>query len=137
MDITIILYIIGGLLLLILIVFAIRATKKDESWKSDVKLKLPKLDKDMNSNNFTLMKSALIELDKLFSYSLKMSGFKGNTMGERLKSAKNYFSRDTYNLIWQAHKVRNSLVHDVNYNVNQSEVKKNYKNMRSALMKLL
>jgi len=137
MELTLIYYILGGIFLVLLIVLALKLTRRDESWKNDIKSKLPKLDKDMNSHNITLMKSALIELDKLFSYALKMDGFKGNTMGERLKSARNFFDKNTYNLIWQAHKVRNSLVHDVDYNINQAEVKKNYKNMRSALMKLL
>jgi hypothetical protein len=36
-------------------------------------------------------------------------------MGERLKMAKDTFDRDLYNKIWEAHKVRNNLVHEAGY----------------------
>lgn len=58
------------------------------------------------------MKQALLEADKLLDLGLKEKKVKGETMGERLKSAHNLFDKNLYNEIWQAHKLRNRLVHE-------------------------
>ena len=39
----------------------------------------------------------------------------GNTMGERLISGKHLFSENTYQEIWSAHKIRNSMVHETGF----------------------
>jgi hypothetical protein len=58
------------------------------------------------------MKQALLEADKLLDLGLKEKRVKGETMGERLKSAVNLFDKNLYNEIWSAHKLRNQLVHE-------------------------
>ena len=58
------------------------------------------------------IKQALLEADKLLDLGLKDKKTKGETMGERLKSAKNLFDNNLYNEIWQAHKLRNQMVHE-------------------------
>lgn len=53
---------------------------------------------------------AVIEADKLLDCALKESGVKGETMGERLKSAATtWTNRDS---VWSAHKLRNTIVHE-------------------------
>ncbi|KKU51060.1 MAG: hypothetical protein UX73_C0008G0001, partial [candidate division WWE3 bacterium GW2011_GWC1_47_10] len=39
----------------------------------------------------------------------------GDVMADRLKAAKTRFDIVTYNKIWEAHKVRNALVHESGY----------------------
>jgi len=39
----------------------------------------------------------------------------GKTLGERLKKSQNKFDRNVYNNIWEAHKIRNSLIHESGY----------------------
>lgn len=57
--------------------------------------------------------SAVVAADKLLDYVLKQKGYAGDTMGERLKSAQSDFSGDTYHKVWEAHKLRNQLVHEL------------------------
>lgn len=60
------------------------------------------------------LRQALITADKSLDNALKDIA-EGETMGERLKNAENFFERDQYNKIWEAHKVRNNLVHESGY----------------------
>ncbi len=60
------------------------------------------------------LKEAVIVADKLLDYVLTRIS-SGGTMGERLKNARRAFPREVYQGLWEAHKVRNSLVHDTSY----------------------
>ncbi|MEX0932126.1 MAG: hypothetical protein WDZ81_00785 [Candidatus Saccharimonadales bacterium] len=55
-------------------------------------------------------KQAVIEADKLLDYVLKQQGYNGQTMAERLKKAEN--TLHDKEAVWQAHKLRNRLVHE-------------------------
>lgn len=68
-------------------------------------------------------KQALIEADKLFDFALKRTGAGGNTMGERLIASRDRFGVESYQRVWQAHKLRNSLVHDAQIEVLNHEIK--------------
>ena len=64
------------------------------------------------------MKSAISEADKLFDGVLRAQGLPGDTMADRLKAAKPRFSSySVYDGVWRAHKVRNSLAHDVGFDL--------------------
>jgi hypothetical protein len=52
---------------------------------------------------------AIIDADKLLDHALKSSQYKGKTMGDRLKDARDLKS---INAAWGAHKLRNRLVHE-------------------------
>lgn len=67
---------------------------------------------------------AVMEADKLLDTALKESGVKGDTMGERLKTAQERWS--DRNGVWNAHKLRNQIVHEANVQVS-------YDNARRAL----
>lgn len=63
-------------------------------------------------------KAAIFEADKLLDSALRQSGFKGETMGERLKSARQHFGNNAvYQGLWEAHKMRNALAHEVGFDV--------------------
>lgn len=66
---------------------------------------------DLKSKSPAVLKHALIKADKSLDNLLKDFAV-GNTMGERMISAKNKFSPEVYSSIWSAHKIRNSMVHD-------------------------
>lgn len=67
---------------------------------------------------------AVVEADKLLDTALKERGVRGETMGERLKAAKDQLSsRDA---VWRAHKLRNQIVHE-------ADVKMSYDAARQAL----
>lgn len=68
------------------------------------------------------LKSSINEADKLFDYVMQAKGISGSTMGERLKSARSRFSNyGTYDGVWRAHKLRNTLAHEFNFDLVPSQ----------------
>lgn len=71
--------------------------------------------KTLKKDNPDTYQKAIIDADKLLDHALKERGFKGNTMGERMKSADKTWKNANY--IWSAHKIRNKIVHEVDAHV--------------------
>lgn len=67
--------------------------------------------------------SAIVSADKLLDHVLRLKGYAGETMGERLKSARDDVSPAIYHNAWQAHKLRNQLVHEVGTEVMSYQAK--------------
>lgn len=67
---------------------------------------------------------AILNADKLVDQALRESGFRGETMGDRLKATRGKLSDREE--IWFAHKLRNRIAHE-------SDVKVNYNQARRAL----
>lgn len=61
-------------------------------------------------------KEAMISADKLLDYALIQISH-GEAMGERLKNANAAFSWDVYQGLWDAHKMRNALVHEADFDL--------------------
>lgn len=61
------------------------------------------------------MKQAISEADKLLDYVLKQSGARGQTMADRLRNYEKKFTN--INAIWHAHKLRNTLAHEINFDL--------------------
>ena len=77
---------------------------------------------------------AIINADKLLDQALKDRGIKGETMGERLKNAKDKLShRDA---IWFAHKLRNRIAHESDVKVSAQDAKRALAGFKSALKDL-
>jgi len=55
-------------------------------------------------------KLAILNADTLLDKALKARGYKGETMGDRLKNARNAFKNN--NAVWAAHKLRNKVAHE-------------------------
>jgi len=70
------------------------------------------------------LRQAVSEADKLMDQALRQAGVRGETMGERLKNARDRFSnRQVYENIWRAHKLRNALAHQIGYDLVPSQAK--------------
>lgn len=80
------------------------------------------------------LKNAITEADKLLDYVLLQKGFRGKTMAERLKNAQKHF--DNKEAIWQAHKLRNSLAHEVHFDLVASHAKEALESFQKALKEL-
>lgn len=65
---------------------------------------------------------AILNADKLLDQALKQRGFKGETMGERVKSAKTSWSNA--NNTWTAHKLRNQIAHEQNVRVSYTTARR-------------
>jgi hypothetical protein len=70
------------------------------------------------------LKSSINEADKLVDYVLKQLAMSGDTMGERLKSARTRFPEySDYDALWRAHKLRNALAHEIGFDLVPSQAK--------------
>ena len=81
------------------------------------------IQKHLNSTKEAEWKFAVIEADSLVDYILKSSGYPGDTMGERLKNI-DKSQIVTLDYLWEAHKIRNRLAHDMNYFLRYGEAKR-------------
>lgn len=68
-------------------------------------------------------KLAIIEADQLLDDLLKRMGYSGETLGERLKQLEEKMLPNI-DQVWEAHKIRNNLVHDPDYKLPFNEAKK-------------
>lgn len=77
---------------------------------------------------------AILNADKLVDQALREKGFKGQSMGERLKSAKASLPhRDN---IWQAHKLRNQIAHEPDFKVNYDSTRRALAQFKQTLKDL-
>jgi len=77
---------------------------------------------------------AIFEADKLLDHALKGRGFSGETMGDRLKSARGAFMNN--DAVWGAHKLRNRLAHEQNVSLSGVSVDHALRGFRAALKDL-
>ena len=80
-------------------------------------------------------KLAVIEADKVFDNLLKNIGYQGEDMGERLKQITSA-QLANINELWQAHKIRNQLVHEENFQLKEHEAKRVIEIYKKALDEL-
>lgn len=75
----------------------------------------------------------VVEADKVLDEALRMLGFTG-TLGDKLKSAGPRFK--DLNGVWAAHKLRNSLVHDLQIHVSEGDISRAMWQYEQALLDL-
>ena len=77
---------------------------------------------------------AIMNADKLVDLALKERRFRGETMGERMKSAQNVWRNANH--VWGAHKVRNQLAHESDFQVDYHMTQRVLMAFKSALKDL-
>jgi hypothetical protein len=97
--------------------YAFWGNKKKRSKDQKGTLKVPgsawdKIKFKLRSVNPNDWKIAVIEADKALDDGLKKAGVPGETIGERLKNITDATLLGELNDIWEAHRTRNSIVHD-------------------------
>ena len=80
-------------------------------------------------------KQSIMEADKLVDMVLKTK-VPGETMGERLKNSRNLFSKETYDSLWTAHKIRNRIAHEAEFEGLNSDATLAVRNFEKALKEL-
>lgn len=96
-----------GIVLLVIITTTRKSPKglnKDQFQKKWLEIE-HSLDASESSRHLCVLKA-----DKLLDAAFKARGFKGETMGERLKNAQATLSNR--NAVWAAHKLRNQVAHE-------------------------
>jgi hypothetical protein len=132
--------VIGILLIAIFIIALITSSagsKSTPEWKKKVQNQIYNIEKALQLNNYLSLKNSLIEADKLLDFVLKQKKVNGETLGERLKNSQNLYSRDDYNNIWTAHKLRNELVHEIDSKISDNHIKNQTNNLLKSIKKLI
>lgn len=91
--------------------------------------------KHMESAKEAEWKFAVIEADKLADLVLKRAGFVGDSMGDRLVNIQDGQIISLQDL-WDAHKVRNQLAHNVDYFLRYSEARQAIEKYNSFLQEM-
>lgn len=77
---------------------------------------------------------AVLNADKLLDKAMQDRGYKGQTMGERLKRHPGQFS--DINAIWGAHKLRNKIAHENGFSVSPEEAQRALNQLKTGLKNL-
>lgn len=93
-----------------------RKIRKDDSGdkvgRAEIELRWQRIEELKQTSQIANLRQAIIEADNLLDFVLK-SKVSGDSLGERLKNAASFFERRAdYQAAWEAHKVRNRLVHE-------------------------
>jgi hypothetical protein len=79
-----------------------------------------KIASDIPSN----WKIGVIEADKILDRTLEQKGYSGDSLGEKLKQMVPADIPGLYEEVWEAHKIRNQIVHEPDFEITQSEARK-------------
>lgn len=90
----------------------------------------------MQQNGPSHFRLAIMHADTALDGALQALDLPGRTMGDRLKVAGNHFTPETYNMIWQAHKVRNRLAHEMDSEVMSWEAREAVASFELALREI-
>jgi len=114
---------------------------KPESYKSLSEMsgstQILEINKKVNSESPSDWKIAIIEGDKLFDNALLKKGFSGGSVGEKLKQLVPADLPDLYEEVWEAHKIRNRIVHEPDFEVTQSDARKIVNIFDRAIKKII
>lgn len=81
------------------------------------------------------VKLAVIEADKFVDHILKESGFQGEHMADRMEKLSSH-GLQTFERLWRAHKIRNEIVHSLNYEISSSEASQAMEDYEAFLREL-
>lgn len=76
---------------------------------------------------------AILRADKLLDHALEILEYKG-TLGQKLKDARYIFSSNS--AVWNAHKIRNKIAHDVHFHPTKVQVQASLKAFKKAFFDL-
>ena len=79
---------------------------------------------------------ALLEADKLVDQAFQELGVVGQTFADRLRAAERQMSHETYQALWDAHKLRNQIAHELGYQLSHNVATKALQDFERALRAL-
>ena len=100
----------------------------------DYQTRFLKIENSLTRDNKLSYNAAVIEADKLLDRALMELGVPGKTMGERLKASSTRFAQ--LNSVWYAHKQRNQIAHEQDFNLEYNQAKHALASFRQALKDL-
>lgn len=109
------------------------AARLPESVRRQVQSKYEEVQTLMQKGGPSSYRSAITTMDMLLDHCLKNLGYQGS-LGEKLKQTDHLFA--DIDQVWKAHKYRNKLVHDINYEPLRPEAEENLIYFKAALADL-
>lgn len=107
----------------------------DEGFVKKAEKKWAEIEKKLLYNDEANLKLAVIEADNFMDEVLKRMSLPGDDMGGRLKNL-DASKLSSINSVWEAHKLRNRIVHESGYKVRSDEAKKAIEGFKRALQEL-
>lgn len=92
------------------------------------------IENTLSKENPTTYSMCILRADSLLDEAMRTRGFKGSTMGERLKSSQKQYRN--INSVWAAHKLRNKLAHESDYHPTYEITKQALTTFKNALKDL-
>lgn len=132
-DNTLLGFIVGVLVVGALLIAVIALTKKGGA-QLDVdkyRSKWMVIENQLSRDNQSSCTLAVLNADKLLDQALRERGIRGQTMGERMKTAKETWSNA--NAVWGAHKLRNQIAHESDHQVNYDDARRAIAGFKQAL----
>ncbi|MET0980154.1 MAG: hypothetical protein ABWX90_02780 [Candidatus Saccharimonadales bacterium] len=126
-------FLIGVLVIAALLVVVVALTKKG-TVQLDVnkyRLKWMTIEKQLDKNDTSRCAMAVLNADKLLDQALREKGIKGQTMGERMKTAQDVWT--SANSVWGAHKLRNQIAHESDHSVTYDDARRAMSGFKQAL----
>ena len=99
--------------------------------KGSLSQKWHDIEERLNTKEEGNYRLAVIEADNMLDDLLKKIGYEGDDMGERLKQLKEA-EVPSLNELWQAHKLRNKIVHEPDVSLTYDETKKSLEAYKRA-----
>lgn len=87
----------------------------------------------LDSDDEIHAKQAIIDADKFFDDIMKQLGVKGEGFADRLRSLESKMDHKKYQQVWEAHKIRNQISHEMDYKLSGIKAKNALENFRSGL----
>ncbi len=105
--------------------------------KVAIQHKWSEIESIMNSGNAIHLTSAVMDADKVFDLALKGITGKDGSFADRLKAAEKRFSSyNIYQDIWEAHKLRNRIAHEVHAEIPALQSREALERFRKGLRDL-
>jgi uncharacterized protein YutE (UPF0331/DUF86 family) len=128
--------IILALIVLLFVLVSLNSKKIDKTKRDKLFKELYSLEKLIQSEEVAVRRDTIVKLDNILSKSLQLYYKNDQTCGENLKTADKMFRKREYNQLWEAHKIRNRIVHD-DYAISKEEAKKTFNTYKLSVSKIL
>jgi hypothetical protein len=133
MDGALLAFMIGILVVGVLLIVVITLTKRGPAGLDIEKYRSRwlQIESSLNREEQSSYHLAVLNADKLLDQALRDRGIRGETMGERMKTARNTWSNA--NAVWSAHKLRNQIAHETDIHVGYDDTRRALAAFKQAL----
>lgn len=120
--------VIGGLLIIVTMLARKAVPQLDVD---KYRMKWLAIENQLQRDQIASYHLCVLNADKLLDQAMRERGFKGETMGERMKTAKETWSNA--NNVWGAHKLRNQIAHESDVSVSYDDARRAMASFKQAL----